>query len=207
LTVPARLRSGWRFAIFSALFILFGGAAGALVTGLIADAAVDKVAGSRAALVVSSAISLVVALAVGWFCGKYLEKLPFRALGAWFTSGWLRTLLIGLIVGSHHRLIRSTIAPNIRAASPSNRTCPPRPARSLRPLQLHSQCFFIAAAFEEALFRGYILQTFARSGLAWFAIILTSVFFATVHLNNPNANLDLVASIPGSPEYGLALLI
>jgi hypothetical protein len=48
--------------------------------------------------------------------------------------------------------------------------------------------FGAAAAFEEALFRGYILQTFARSGLAWFAILLTSAFFGAVHLNNPNAD-------------------
>ncbi len=48
--------------------------------------------------------------------------------------------------------------------------------------------FFFAAALEEALFRGYILQTFARAKLAWLAIILTSVFFASVHLANPGAS-------------------
>ena len=46
-----------------------------------------------------------------------------------------------------------------------------------------------AAAFEEALFRGYILQTFARSNLAWLAILLTSVFFGLVHADNPNAGV------------------
>ena len=54
--------------------------------------------------------------------------------------------------------------------------------------------FGIASAFEEALFRGYILQTFARSGLAWLAILLTSVFFGAVHLGNPNANLISTAN-------------
>ena len=48
--------------------------------------------------------------------------------------------------------------------------------------------FAIASAFEEAFFRGYVLQTFARSGLAWLAILLTSITFGAAHLGNPNAN-------------------
>jgi hypothetical protein len=47
--------------------------------------------------------------------------------------------------------------------------------------------FTLGAAAEEALFRGYILQTFARAKLAWFAIALTSLFFASGHSGNPNA--------------------
>jgi hypothetical protein len=47
--------------------------------------------------------------------------------------------------------------------------------------------FIVGAAFEEALFRGYLLQTFARADLAWLAIALTSLFFAVGHLGNANA--------------------
>jgi hypothetical protein len=47
--------------------------------------------------------------------------------------------------------------------------------------------FIIAAAGEEAMFRGYPLQTMARSQLAWVAIILTSIIFSWGHLDNPNA--------------------
>lgn len=36
------------------------------------------------------------------------------------------------------------------------------------------------------MFRGYPLQTMTRSGLAWAAIILTSVIFSIGHLDNPN---------------------
>jgi hypothetical protein len=46
--------------------------------------------------------------------------------------------------------------------------------------------FVIAAAGEEAMFRGYPLQTMARSHLAWVAIIITSVVFSWGHLDNPN---------------------
>ena len=54
--------------------------------------------------------------------------------------------------------------------------------------------FAVAAAFEEALFRGYLLQTFARSNLAWLAILLTSVFFGAMHLGNPNATFISTAN-------------
>ena len=37
------------------------------------------------------------------------------------------------------------------------------------------------------LFRGYILQTFIRSDLALFGVLLTSTLFATVHNANPSA--------------------
>jgi hypothetical protein len=57
----------------------------------------------------------------------------------------------------------------------------------IRTLLISFAVFFVAAAAEEAIFRGYILQTFARSGLAWFAIILTAALFGAVHLGNPNS--------------------
>jgi uncharacterized protein len=46
--------------------------------------------------------------------------------------------------------------------------------------------FILAALAEEALFRGYPLQTLTRAQLAWLGILLTSVPFAAVHLANPN---------------------
>jgi membrane protease YdiL (CAAX protease family) len=44
------------------------------------------------------------------------------------------------------------------------------------------------AASEEALFRGYLLQTFARSRLAWIGVVITSLLFAFAHNDNPSAN-------------------
>src|SRR5437868_5501610 len=47
--------------------------------------------------------------------------------------------------------------------------------------------FLFAAAAEEILFRGYVLQTLTRANIAWLGIVLTSVPFAAAHLKNPNA--------------------
>ena len=46
--------------------------------------------------------------------------------------------------------------------------------------------FIVAALAEEALFRGYPLQTFTRARLFLFGAILTSVGFVAIHVANPN---------------------
>ncbi len=46
--------------------------------------------------------------------------------------------------------------------------------------------FFWAALAEEAAFRGYGLQTLTRAGYAVLGLLLTSLPFGFVHLNNPN---------------------
>ncbi len=48
--------------------------------------------------------------------------------------------------------------------------------------------FVAGAASEETLFRGYLLQTFARSRIAWIGVVVTSLLFAFAHNNNPSAN-------------------
>ena len=47
--------------------------------------------------------------------------------------------------------------------------------------------FVVAGLAEEAMFRGYPLQTLSRARLALLGVFLTSVPFAAVHLWNPNA--------------------
>jgi uncharacterized protein len=181
-----RLRSGWRFALFLAAFVFAGSIANALLISALVAADVPISEGSPLFLAASSTVSLILALVIGYYCGKYLEGLPFRALGASPLPGWGRNLGIGLLLG----LLTIGIAVGIGMAaggiSFQLNTADPGSAIA-RSMAFSFAVFAVAAAFEEALFRGYILQTFARSGLAWFAIILTSAFFASVHLMNPGA--------------------
>src|ERR1044072_8681831 len=44
----------------------------------------------------------------------------------------------------------------------------------------------IAAFAEEAMFRGYALQTLARAKLAWLGVVLTLALFGIAHLANPH---------------------
>jgi hypothetical protein len=56
-------------------------------------------------------------------------------------------------------------------------------------LLVSAALFICAALAEEALFRGYVLQTLTRANLAWVGVLLTSVPFAAAHLSNPHSVL------------------
>ncbi len=181
-----RLRSGWRFALFLAAFVFAGSVLNSLLVSAFVSAGYDPGEGSPVFLAAGSFVSLVLALVVGYYCGKYLEGLPFSALGASPLPGWFRNLAIGLLLGVVTLGIAAGIGVAAGGISFRMNTAVPTSA-IVSSLATAAIVFALAAAFEEALFRGYILQTFARSGLAWFAILLTSLFFASVHLMNPGA--------------------
>src|SRR6185295_17603482 len=104
----------------------------------------------------------------------------------WFHAGWVRDLLVGSVIGIASLALATAIATAGGGLSFkfSGRAALFQVAETL----LFSGILFIVAALaEEALFRGYPLQTLTRSGLVWLAVLLTSVPFAAVHLRNPNA--------------------
>ena len=201
-----KLRSGWRFVIFVAAFILFGTLFGAAAMLLASFVFGPPVPGSAVFLTINGVVSTAIALIVGWLCGKYLENLPFEALGASFKNRWLVNLLIGLAGGAATFAIGAGIGVLLGGLSFSFNA--EAPAGSiLTTLLISFLVFAAAAAFEEALFRGYILQTFVRSGLAWPAIIVTSVAFGAVHLGNPNANwISSVNTALAGIWFGVAYL-
>lgn len=182
-----RIRSGWRFVIFQLLFIVFGAALGETVLFLLSELPIVYESGSVLFFVVPNVILLVSSLAIGWTCGKFLENLPFRALGLWFTKHWLRDLILGSLIGAASigfAVLLAIIFGGMRlelnkAAGTS---------AIFVTLTVSLVVFFIGALAEEAYFRGYILQTFVRARLAWLAIVGTSLFFAAAHLNNQSAD-------------------
>jgi uncharacterized protein len=200
-----RLRSGWRFGVFCAVFLVsatfIGGAGVALLTSL----AVPIDTSSPVMLIANGILALIPALFAGWFCGRLLEGLPFRALGAWFSKGWFKNLVLGIVVGAATLSLAVLVAfvfgglrfaPNVVDST-----------ALLESLAVALVVFAAGAAWEEALFRGYILQTFTRSGLAWFGIALTSAFFAIIHLRNPNADaISTINTVLAGVWFGAAYL-
>lgn len=183
-----QLRSGFRVLCFIALFIflvIFFGSGVSLLLGLTVGISGG---GSLAFYVASSLASLAAALTAGWLCSSRLEKLPFRSLGAWFTKGWLINLVFGLLLGIAALSSAALIATTFGGLAFSRNHDQGKMAILLTFLASFL-IFAAAAAFEEALFRGYILQTMMRSGLTIPGILLTSILFATVHNANPSANV------------------
>ena len=183
-----RLRSGWRFAIFVAVYLLLF----FLITGVFQAvlyfsprAIRQAVSGDYASEFISAAIFFLIAAIAGLICNGFLEELPWRALGWAFYSGWTRDLLFGILIGSLSLLLATGIAASgggLRFALNSSALFQPVIKNILSSLAV----FVPAAAAEEMLFRGYPLQTFTRAKLAWLGLFLTSVPFALLHLRNPN---------------------
>ncbi|HEX8137242.1 MAG TPA: type II CAAX endopeptidase family protein [Pyrinomonadaceae bacterium] len=183
-----RLRSGWRLLLFLLLYLivfLFLGALIRTALALMPGGAGQAILGGLAGWIVQGAFLLVSAVLVGWACGAFIEGLPFRALGWSLHRGWLRDLLVGSALGAASLLLAWVLAAALGGFSltfAGASLLPPVAKTLLAALAV----FICSGAAEEALFRGYPLQTLTRAGLAWVGILLTCLFFGWVHLNNPN---------------------
>jgi membrane protease YdiL (CAAX protease family) len=123
----------------------------------------------------------------GWLFGRVFEELPFAALGATFSGPWVRNLALGLAVGSSAFVSALIVALIGRGVTFTVNTT--SAGSAIASTLLTSLLIMTAgAASEEALFRGYLLQTFARSRLAWIGVVITSLLFAFAHNDNPSAN-------------------
>ncbi len=183
-----RLRSGWRLIIFTVLLLI--------ITQIIEGGLVVSLRvffGARGVSFLENnwgyaaqAFELIAAAcACGWLCGALLEGLPARALGWTRHRGWMRDLLAGSLTGAASLLLATIIA----AACGGFRfqlALAGMSAAVLKTLLVSGGIFIVSAAGEESVFRGYPLQTVLRSWPVWLALLPSSVFFAGIHLNNPN---------------------
>lgn len=186
------LRSGWRAAVFLFAYIFFAVLLGTAARTILAAIDVPAANSSHVFLVVTGILSLIPAIGLGWLAGKYFEKLPLSALGASFIRGWFTSWLVGLLAGA--LTLSFAIVIPIVFAGLRFEVNQIQVDQILAGWAVSFAVFGVMAAFEEALFRGYILQTFVRSGYGWLAIILTSTFFGAVHAGNPNASAFSIAN-------------
>jgi len=183
-----RLRSGWRLAVFvaallAAVIALFGTA---FILSRAARAAFpDWRPPGGSVYIVRAILMLVAATVVGWACNRFLEGLPWRALGWTQHRGWLRDLSLGALVGALSLALGAAVCTALGSYTFMLTPTQNWPAVA-QTLVSSALIFMIAAAMEEALFRGYPLQTLLRSWPAWLALLPTSLYFAYVHLDNPN---------------------
>ena len=183
-----RLRSGWRvvvfsFAFFAALFVI----ATVLRIGYLVLVNVRPSVRSQdyVADAIFRVTLLTAALGAGYLCARLFEGLPWRSLGLTFHARWLGDLLVGCVIG----FVALAVAVGIATAAGglsftfggSGLIVP-----TIRSLVGSAVLLFVAALAEEALFRGYVLQTLTRAQLALLGVLLTSVPFAFAHLSNPN---------------------
>jgi len=181
------LRSGWRLAIFVVAFLICLQVTQTLLLFALSTAlhrSSLEISGTLWSVVASHGALLISALVVGWACQALLEELPFAALGCSVHRGWLRNLLIGSALGAASLFFAALLTTITRGTRFS---FDPAGFKLIgETLFVSILVFLFAAAAEEMLFRGYVLQTLTRANIAWLGVLLTSVPFAAAHLKNPN---------------------
>jgi membrane protease YdiL (CAAX protease family) len=201
-----RLRSGWRLTVFLFALIFFSILLGVIFETILYYLPLGISPDGLLRFLVPFVILLTLAILIGWLCGKYLEDLPFRALGAWFTENWLKDLGLGVLFGAASIGLAALIT-LISGATVFQYNASAGSAAILSTLTVSFVVFAIGAAAEEAFFRGYILQTFTRAHLILFGIAFTSLFFAYTHTKNPSANyLSFVNTALAGLWFGAAYL-
>jgi membrane protease YdiL (CAAX protease family) len=189
-----RLRSGWRALFFVLAFVALESVLIVLLRGIyIVLHELGPLPGLEFLPDLIYRLTLLSsALAAGYLGARWLEGLPWRSLGLTLHQNWLRDLLVGCAIG----FVTLAVAVGIAAAAGGLRFSFGSAGSGafvaiLRSLVGSACLLCVAALAEEAIFRGYPLQTFTRAHLAWVGILVTLLFFGYVHLSNPNATLGM----------------
>lgn len=190
LNLFGRLRSGWRACVFVALFVIFTmilqtvGAMGLRILESLTKSPLNPQLG----FIVVSSVFLVAAVSIGWVCAQGIEGLPFRSLGWSLRNYWWRDLSLGILIGAGSLLFAAMVAALGGGLSfMINQTTNLNSV--VATVLLSAIVFAFAAAAEEALFRGYPLQTFARANLVWVGAVISSIVFAWMHSDNQNVTV------------------
>lgn len=202
-----RLRSGWRLAVFGgAIFIVVGALSIILALILVmsyGQEGAELFLKGRWGFVIQEFILLVSAVGIGYACQKLFEDLPLRALGWTRHPRWLRDWLIGSLSGAATLIFATLIASAFGGFKFALTEAHAFPAVG-KTLFISLLLFIFAAASEEALFRGYPLQTLTRAQLIWLGIAITSLCFALVHQGNPNQDASWVVRVMAFINTALA---
>ncbi|PWT88986.1 MAG: hypothetical protein C5B55_12155 [Blastocatellia bacterium] len=187
INTDGRLRSGWRLLLYAFLFLaiyILLGTGLWIMSGVLGPFIEHLPHVTFVRDVVGRLVMLTSAIAAGYLCNRFLEGLPWRALGLTLHTGWLRDFIVGSVIGLVSLFIAvglATIGRGLRFSFNGNGVL-----IVVESLASTIVLFVVAAVAEEAIFRGYALQTLTRAQLALVGILLTSVPFSIGHLWNPN---------------------
>jgi uncharacterized protein len=178
-----QLRAPWRIIVFCLVFALLS------LAGQYAVSVLPRQPLEAGSVVVTT----LAALLAGWIALTHLDKRPAAALGFPLRRTSIRESVLGLAVGGGLNLAAVLILLITGSAhfSEDSGTF----SGYLYFLGWSFAFFAIAAALEEAVFRGYPFQVLVEWIGIWPAALLASVLFSYLHANNPNVTPLALANI------------
>jgi membrane protease YdiL (CAAX protease family) len=182
-------RAGWRILVYLILLVLGNLALSALVRALFPESD-----GGMMSWTYSLALAGfdLMAIAAGILVLRRFDWRPASLLGMGVGRGWLWELAIGVVVG----IVSTGVLTLVLVLSGMvSLELSPRAAEALAVLPRYLVVFTVAAAAEELIFRGYLLQALAEGSRRWLAAVLLSLGFAVVHLGNPDITVVGIANI------------
>lgn len=183
-------RAGWRtlfYLLASVALMLPLGAAAARLGGDQLVATTFSWSGSLSW--VAGDLALILAAMV---LLRFVDRRPVAMLGLGVGRGWLRELGLGVAGGL---ALTTVLVFLLTAVGAVSLELVPDPAASLAALPLFFFIFTVAAALEEFIFRGYLLQALAEGSRRWIAGIALCVPFTWAHADNPDLTMIGVTNI------------
>lgn len=180
---PFGVRAGWRIVLWLGAFVFL-----AALTFWIVMAA-----GVRPGLESTTAVELFAAVVAGIAMLVLVDRRRPGALGYAADRAAPRDSALGFALGGAAIALAAgllTVAGSVRWVADSG-TWPEYVAALAWALLL----FTVAAAAEEALFRGYVFQALVQGIGAWPAVIASSALFALAHRSNPGVTTVALVNI------------
>ncbi len=181
LFTDGTLRAPWRILLFFALgFVLYVAAALAALTVL-------GPPGAGKDALFWQAVPLFASLGAGWILLAAVDRRRPGALGFAWTSRTIREAWAGLLIGGG--VIAVAIGAQTALGWVTFSADDGTAGLYVRTLLFDLAAFSVAAAFEEAAFRGYPFQVLVQAIGPLTATLLASAAFALAHVWNPNVNV------------------
>jgi hypothetical protein len=177
-----RLRSGWRVLIYFTVLGLPN-----IVLGLVTKSP-ETSASMTNTFDVSWAMIAIYAVMVAWVvfvsiaAFRWLDGASWRAWGYLLHTGWSRDLFAGLLIG----LLMIALTVGAQVLGGGTRLHAAAQGFSWQGIITASLLLWLAAAFEELVFRGYAFQTLLRDVPAWVPVLLLNMLFGLAHWTNPS---------------------
>lgn len=180
---PYGLRAGWRILGY----LLLSTGAGVMLATLFAAM------GGRIAQVASFPVLLGSALLAGWGMLMLVDRRRPGALGFALEPAAARDSVLGLGIGG--AMLGAAVA-LLAVASMARWVADEGTVPEYVAALATTFIFFaVAAAAEEAMFRGYAFQALVQGIGVWPAVLGSSALFTYVHANNPNVTPVALANI------------